>query len=241
MNPSDALLVIPCYRSGEKLAGFLPGLCAALAADRDLTLVQVVDDGSPVIDQARLAGLIENLRQQYRFLQPLIAHPANAGKGRAIQTGWNNPCAPWLAFVDADGAVPATEVVALLQRVRLSHKPAVFIGDRTKSADKYVQRFWHRRLGSRLFNAWVQFWLKLNLADTQCGLKVVPASLYFQNTWQEAGFAFDLELLLRARADQLPIFTSPIAWQEQAGSSLGPGAMAGLFLAAYRLRRPRTS
>ncbi len=238
MNPHRTLLVIPCYRDGERLADFLPGLCAALETGRDEVDVQVVEDGSPHAEQLELEGVITSLRQRHPFLLPLVICPVNRGKGHAIQTGWTGaPGAGWLAFVDADGAVPAAEVVALLALALRSPGPAVFIGDRTLSHEKTVQRFWHRRLGSRLFNAWVRLWLRLGLTDTQCGLKVIPASLHAQAPWREDGFAFDLELLLRARATSLPIFTQPIEWREKPGSSLGPRAMLGLFLAAYRLRR----
>jgi len=240
MKPHRTLLVIPCYRDGARLAAFLPGLCTALEGGRGEVAVQVVEDGSPHAEQLKLEGVITSLRQRHPFLQPLLICPVNGGKGQAIQTGWNGATgADWLAFVDADGAVPAAEVVALLELAQASPGPAVFIGDRTLSHEKTVQRFWHRRLGSRLFNAWVRWWLRLNLPDTQCGLKVIPAELHAEAPWREAGFAFDLELLLRTRARNLPIIAQPIEWREQPGTSLGPRAMLGLFLAAYRLRPAR--
>jgi dolichyl-phosphate beta-glucosyltransferase len=237
MNPPDTLLVIPSYRDGDQLAAYLPELCDALASHAGGTVLQVVDDGSTPAEQTKLAGMIENARLQYPFLQPLIVSLTNRGKGHAIQLGWvTGATFSWLAFVDADGAVPATEVVALLALARQSPTPAVYIADRTASREKSVHRFWYRRLGSRLFNAWVRLCLGLGQADTQCGLKVIPAALQAGQPWREAGFAFDLELLLRARATGLPIITQPISWQEQPGSSLGPGAMLGLFVAAWRLR-----
>ena len=70
MSPTGTLLVIPCYRDGERLAGFLPGLCAALEMGADDTVVQVVDDGSPLAQQQRLAGLISELRTRFTFPAP---------------------------------------------------------------------------------------------------------------------------------------------------------------------------
>ena len=238
MNPSDTVLVIPCYRDGARLAGGLAGLCAALVDGDGTVRVQVVDDGSPPEDQRVLATVIDGLRRRHAFLQPLLASPVNRGKGHAIRTGWDSaPQAAWLAFVDADGAVPATEVAALVRRAQQSSQPALFTGDRCAPGGRTVHRFWYRRIGSRLFNAWVRRLLELDLPDTQCGLKVVPASLYRSDPWSEDGFAFDLELLLRARAIGLPVVRQPISWQEKPGSTLGPGAMWGLFAAAHRLSR----
>jgi len=238
MNPTTARLVIPCYRDGARLAAYLPDLCTALSRSGGYTRVQVVDDGSPPAGQDHLAAVVEGLRRVHDFLEPLIAHPRNHGKGHAIRAGWDaGPEPAWLAFVDADGAVPPAEVVVLLELARRSPQPAVFIADRTVPAGRRVRRFWHRRLGSRLFNAWVRFCLRLDYPDTQCGLKVIPASLYHSGTWREDGFAFDLELLLRARAAGVPVVVQPIAWQEKPGSTVGVGAMLGLFRAAWRLRR----
>lgn len=241
MTPPDTLLVIPTCRDGVRLAGFLPDLCAQLAFGLDGVLVQVVDDGSPQGEQLWLAAEIDRLRRAYDFLQPLISLPVNRGKGYAIRTGWAaHASMRWLAFVDADGAAPAADVVVFLERARKVASPSMVIAVRTDLPGTTVTRFWHRRLGSRMFNAWVRFCLGLELSDTQCGLKAIPASFHTQSKWQENGFAFDLELLLRARAVKLPVLTQPINWSEHAGSSLGSGAMLGLFVAVWRLRAGMT-
>ena len=238
MTTPDILLVIPTYRDGARLTKFLPQLCAELACGPGGVVVQVVDDGSPAGEQMWLTTEIDHARRVYPFLQPLLTSPRNRGKGHAIRTGWATaPSSRWLAFVDADGAVPATEVAGLLTLARKSTQPAMLVAVRTDQPGKPVKRFWHRRLGSRVFNAWVRRCLALDYPDTQCGLKIIPASFHNEAAWREDGFAFDLELLLRARAVGLPVITQPIAWNERSGSSLGPGAMLSLFAAAWRLRR----
>lgn len=237
MSPPDTLLVIPTYRDGAQLMVFLPGLCAELGRGSGGVLVQVVDDGSPASEQRWLTTELDSLRRAYPFLQPLHAYAENRGKGFAIRTGWaRGPQFRWLGFVDADGSAPANEVAALIAHARGTPQDALFIAVRTAAPGKPVQRFWHRRFGSWVFNQWVRFWLRLDWTDTQCGLKVIPASFIAATAWREDQFAFDLELLLRARTAGLPVVAQPISWQEQAGSSLGPGAMLGLFAAAWRLR-----
>jgi dolichyl-phosphate beta-glucosyltransferase len=237
MTAPDTLLVIPTYRDGARLLEFLPGLCAELGRGPGGVLVQVVDDGSPAGEKLWLRTELDRMRNEHPFLQPLLAHDRNRGKGCAIRTGWaHERPLRWLAFVDADGSAPANEVVALLAQARSAPADALFIAVRTAAPGKPVRRFWHRRLGSWVFNRWVRFWLRLEEPDTQCGLKVIPASFFAATPWREDQYAFDLELLLRARATGLPVIPQPISWQERAGSSLGPGAMLGLFAAAWRLR-----
>ena len=238
MNGPDTLLVIPSYRDGARLAVFLPTLCAELERGAGGVQVQVVDDGSPASEQMWLTAEIDRVRRAHSFLQPLVALPANGGKGHAVRAGWATANGPrWLAFVDADGASPAAEVAALLAQARQADRPAVFIAVRSAAADKPVTRFWHRRLGSRIFNAWVRRSLGIDLPDTQCGLKVIPTSLHTGSVWHEDGFAFDLELLLKARAAGLPVVTRAVAWSEQPGSSVGISAVLALFAAVWRLRR----
>ena len=238
MTAPDILLVVPSYRDGARLAEFLPKLCTELARGPGGVRLQVVDDGSPAAEQIWLTAEIDRVRRVHPFLQPLLVQPANRGKGRAVRAGWATATGQrWLAFVDADGAAPAAEVAALLEQARQADQPAVHVAVRAAAPGKPVERFWHRRLGSRIFNAWVRFCLGLKLADTQCGLKVIPASLHAGSVWREEGFAFDLELLLHARAAGLPVVTRAIAWREQAGSSVGAGAVCGLFAATWRLRR----
>ena len=253
MIPSDTLLVIPTCRDGAELAVYLPKLCAQMAFGPDDVLVQVVDDGSPPDEQTWLAAEIERLRRAYDFLQPLMALPVNRGKGYAIRAGWGaHGSMRWLAFVDADGAVPAEEVASLLQLAKNYPATSMYLAMRADLPEKRVKRFWYRRLGSWFFNAWVRFCLPLEMSDTQCGLKIIPAAFFagglppFEqpdspsnplSLWREDGFAFDLELLLRARAVDLPVIAQPISWNEHAGSSLGAGAMLGLFVAVWRLRK----
>ncbi len=240
MTLPDTVLVLPTYHDSTGLAEFLPKLCAELARGVGGIVVQVVEDGSSRGEQMWITNEIDRLRREFNFLQPLLILTRNQGKGHAIRTGWAaHPAMKWLGFVDADGAVPATEVVSLLGFTRRAAQPALSIAVRTEQPGKIITRFWHRRFGSRIFNRWVRLCLKLNLPDTQCGLKVIPASLSREGAWREDGFAFDLELLLRARAVGLPIVTQPISWREHAGSSLSPGAMLGLFVAAWRLRKTK--
>ena len=235
MNRPDSLLVIPCYRDGARLALFLPSLCAQLAEQLPGVSVQVVDDGSPVVEREQLTAFVENLRRRFDLLQPLVSCPTNRGKGHAIRTGWATAAdVSWLAFVDADGAVPAKEVIALLGRARCAVHPALFIADRVQG--ELAQRVWFRHLGSRVYNFWVRLWLHLDLPDTQCGLKIVPAHFYRAQVWHEEHYAFDLELLLQARAADMPVIPQAIAWTEKPDSRLGLPAVFGLFVAAIRLR-----
>src|SRR5687767_5575305 len=106
---SATLLVVPCYRERERLPQFLPELCRALR-DMPGVRIRVVDDGSGPAQQAWLKAYVDELRREHPQLEPAQLNAVNQGKGGAVYSGWERPAgAEFLAFVDADGAVPAAE------------------------------------------------------------------------------------------------------------------------------------
>jgi hypothetical protein len=119
--------------------------------------------------------------------------------------------------------------------------PAVICGVRQSASGIAVHRQPLRAFGSSIFQAWVSALLRLPINDTQCGLKIIPCSFFRarENTWKEDRYAFDLELLLVAQQEGLPIAVVPVCWREQADTRLGLRSAAVLFLDAWRLRSRR--
>ena len=236
----DFLLVIPAYEEHRRLPPFLRDLAAHLGDASYTTQIQVLDDGSSATSLRELMRAMDEIKKS-RSLQilPPASLKARSGKGCAIRTGWNTGArTKWLAFVDADGAIPAREVSRVFAEIsRGSGSPA----DRTYVAvrDRRVRRTWLRKACGRVFARTVQFVFRCSFQDPQCGFKIIPAS-----TWQnvrtcslENGFCFDLELLLLLERNKSPIEELPVDWQEKSGGHfrlIGDG-IATLF-AAGRLR-----
>ncbi|MEO7059166.1 MAG: hypothetical protein ABI083_05580 [Lapillicoccus sp.] len=63
-----------------------------------------------------------------------------------------------------------------------------------------------------------------SVSDTQCGFKLfrgdVGRQLFKESTIN--GFAFDVEILARARRRHLKMIELPIAWSDQQGSTFRP-------------------
>ncbi|MFA5263394.1 MAG: glycosyltransferase [Opitutaceae bacterium] len=243
MKAADVFLVIPCYRESARLPNFLPALLMELEKCAVSVAVQIVDDGSPADEQAALLSFVDSLRKDHPCLLELLCHERNRGKGHAIRAGWAKAgeCA-WLAFVDADGAVPPDETVRVIERaLDTPSMPAIICGVRQDASGAAVHRQPLRAFGSRVFQAWVSALLRLPINDTQCGLKILPCPFFRinENAWKEDRYAFDLELLLLARQQGLPIAVVPVRWREQADTRLGLRSAAILFLDAWRLRKLR--
>jgi dolichyl-phosphate beta-glucosyltransferase len=95
----------------------------------------------------------------------------------------------------------------------------------------------------RVFN-WLVARLGLRgVADSQCGFKLFTASAAetLFGALQTAGFAFDVELLLRAQAAGHRVVEVAVNWADQEGSKVGvlrsgPGMLVQAVRARWRVR-----
>jgi dolichyl-phosphate beta-glucosyltransferase len=231
------LLVIPCFRERERLPSFLPGLCRALSALEGLR-IRVVDDGSGPEQQEWLAAWVEQLRQEFPFLDPAQLNAENLGKGGAVYSGWDRPDgADRLAFVDADGAVPPGEVLRVLRQADLTPDKAVF-AVRTGADGTRVRRALYRRVAGGIFRRFVRRFFRFPLPDTQCGFKLVPAAAFaaIRPALREYRFTFDVELTWHLLHRGVSIIPVPIHWTESPGSRLRPANAWQMYHSIKSLR-----
>lgn len=234
-------LVVPAYNPGGAFDVFLPELLGALAETGCVHRVQVVDDGSAPEERHRILETAARLAGRFPSLAPVLVLPANRGKGAAIRAGWElGGHAAWLGFVDADGSVPASQVVRLWRMSAGAVGNTCLLASRIRSAGHTVQRRWHRHVLGRIFARTVQRALDLPVYDTQCGLKLLPTPAYrvIAAGLRENRFAFDVELLVRLRAAGCTLAEEPIDWADRGKSTVrlwrdGPA----MFGALWRIRR----
>ena len=232
------LLVIPCYSERERLPWFLPEMCEAVKVVPGVR-IRVVDDGSPPDQQAWLAAYVDGLREEYPHLDPAQLNPQNLGKGGAVYSGWDRPDgAELLAFADADGAVPATEIVRLLHLAGGQPEKAHYAVRTGGSGTRVIRRV-HRRIAGAVFRWLVRGLFRFPLPDTQCGFKAIPEKPFtaIRPLLQELRFTFDVELTWHLLRGGVAIEAVPINWTESPGSRLGPGSAWAMFRSLRSLRR----
>ena len=235
-------LALPCYNEGKRLARFLPGLCRAIEKSGLRVRVLPVDDGSDRHHREKYRDLMESHRERFPFLHSMLHLDPNRGKGQAVYRGWAEAeKEDFLAFADADGAVGPDEVVRVLRRI--AHDPQasgkLFAGSRIEDAHTRVERHLLRNLTGSLFRILVKFLFRLPLEDTQCGFKVLPRSFFqsHKSALVESGFAFDLELLYRAREAGFQLVPVAVNWKEVKGGHMTAGKSIELILNTLRLRK----
>ena len=219
----NCLLVIPHFRHLDRLETFLPTLAGNLSADFS---VRVSDDGSGGDTARSLEKLMEaqpSRAGHAKFLPPLIA-PANKGKGHAVYAGWRSGGdSDWLAFVDADGAVPAREIQRAWDHLAHSGQPPdVLIGSRVAMLGRDVRRTHYRHYSGRVFATIASIVSGLHVYDSQCGLKFIRAQAFqkIEPFVKAQRFSFDMELLMFAAASGSRIEEFPIDWSDVPGGKV---------------------
>lgn len=242
-EPHCIALVTPVWNDSRRLAAFAPELVAAIRRS-GLPIVWVIaDDGSNSGEQDRLRAIADQAREAGAHVD-LVHLEARSCKGGAIYRAWDAyPAADWLAFVDADGAVGADSVVELLRRAMALGEDGCAIAVRSHSEATPVRRDFGRRLSFHVFRLLVRYLVGLNVADSQCGAKVVSGRIYRScaGRLRERGFIFDVELLILLKAHGAKLSQMPVAWEAQAGGKIRPGRdgwrmLQGLLRIRRRMR-----
>ncbi len=212
-------IIVPAFNEAHRLAEGMRRLDAAIAAgavDVQRTEVLVVDDGST--DQT--ASTAEKL------LAPLPHHrvvrlPVNRGKGAAVRTGVSLARGENTAYMDADMAIDPQAIPLLLDGLATDD---LAIGSRALADSMVESTYAVRTVMGRLFNQLVTTGTGLGLKDTQCGFKAfrTPAARLLFHLVPIDRFAFDVEILVRARRLGLRITEVPVQWKHVPGSTIHP-------------------
>ena len=233
-------VVIPAFNEAMRLPPYLEQIFGYFEGRGEPYEVIVVNDAS----RDGTGAMLRAAAARHPALR-VISHDVNHGKGGAVQAGMLAAQGEYRLFTDADGATPIAELKRL--EAALAAGAEVAIGSRAlrdPAVSVHARR--HRALAGRIFN-WVVTRVGVRgIADTQCGFKAFTAAATRRlfGALETQGFGFDVELLLRAQAAGYRVAEVAVNWSDQAGSkvgvlSTGPGMLAQILRARWRLRRTR--
>ena len=207
---ADCCAVIPVYEHHRTV-----GRVAAAARAAGLPVI-LVDDGSG----PDCAAALDALAASDAGIR-LLRHPANRGKGAAVQTGLREAAAQGYRHalqVDADAQHTLADIPRLLAESR-AHPGAVVCGRPEFGADAPRSRLY----GRRLTNFWVAIhtWSRA-IPDAMCGFRVYPlaatADLLRQSRLAER-MDFDIEIIVRLSWLGVPMRWVPTAVAYPPGGS----------------------
>lgn len=207
-SPPDLSVVLPAWNLEPVIMANTVRVAQALASLGTVEIV-VVDDGSADDtwrEAQRAAAAHGNVR--------VLRHEVNRGKGEALFTGARATAADLVVFLDADLDLPPEQVPAL---VALMPEVDMLVGAK-RSAMGGGRYPFVRRVLSRAFALSTVGLFRLPVRETQTGLKIVRRSVIDQvlPEMRIHGYAYDLEMLIRAHRSGMRIKEVPV--------QLGPSA-----------------
>jgi len=177
----EILIVIPVYNHAPTLREVVEGALKAHGR------VLVVDDGSTDGGADVLRGLPV----------PVIRHARNRGKGAAILTAADEAGAQGVTHMvtlDADGQHDPAEIERFLRLIS-AHPRALLVGKRDLDGAGAPAT---RRFGRAFSNFWFRVQTGRRVGDSQSGFRAYPVELLMHLPLRERGFAFEIEVLVRA-------------------------------------------
>lgn len=219
-------IVIPCYNESERLA--VNELADFLETNASVALV-LVNDGS----SDDTLSILQTFAQGYPDRVLIVDIQPNKGKAEAVRQGllqalsWKDFC--WLAYFDADLATPLSELALLYEATKRRDDSLMAFGARVKRLGANIERKFMRHYLGRVFATVVSFMLKLPVYDSQCGAKLLKASILHDLLAEEfiSRWFFDVEIFIRlsqqhGRANvREKVYEVPLNhWQEVGNSKI---------------------
>jgi glycosyltransferase involved in cell wall biosynthesis len=230
-------LVVPAYNEVGRIEPTLRDLMFTLEHkfkfNSNYELLIIMDgckDGTP----ERVKAIIKN-----HHSVSAIVLPNRLGKGGAIIEALKYAKGDLIAFVDADGSIPSSELSRLIE---LTDQYDLVIGSRyTKDSVLPVRRSFSRFFFSRSFNVLLglTFGRLRKIKDTQCGVKIFTKKLIdaVNGDLLISDFAFDVNLIYSALYHGFRVKEVGITWIEKEGSKLSHGFnKQPIFMALSLLR-----
>jgi dolichyl-phosphate beta-glucosyltransferase len=215
-------IVIPCYNEAERLSQLEEGLKEFIASWGHEYEIIIVDDGSTdeTSKQIQSNEYFNKLKQDGVFT--FITLPENEGKGGALKAGVLDASGDFILTMDADISTHPLEIVNWKNQLNGSFgSNSIIIASRTHRGSTLIEKK-HRKIIGLIFNFLVRKITSLSVRDSQCGFKLYPKSvaqdLFFN--LQTNGWAHDVELLCRAKQQQINIIEQPIHWTVKDNSKI---------------------
>jgi len=198
-----ASIIIPCYNEIATIKDIL--LKVADSPIENMEII-VVDDGSTDGCKELLEGELKE------YLDILICHEQNQGKGAALRSGIKNATGDYIIIQDADLEYDPQEYPKLLKPL-LDNKADVVYGSRFLGGQSHrVLFFWHS-VGNRFLTLLCNIFSDLNLTDMETCYKVFRKEIIQGITISENRFGFEPEITLKiSRISNIRIYEVGISY-----------------------------
>jgi glycosyltransferase involved in cell wall biosynthesis len=202
-------VVVPTYNEERTIAQVLDAVrdvdLSGLGVEIEREIV-VVDDGSTDRTRAILS--------EYAALAEVrvLRHVVNAGKGRAIRTGFEAVSGDIVIIQDADLEYDPQEYPALLEPIIRGRADVVYGSRLSGGRPQRVYMFWHL-LGNRFLTLLTNLLYNSTLTDMETGYKVFRREVVDGFRLRENDFRIEPEMTAQVlRNPDLRVYELPISY-----------------------------
>ena len=217
----DISIVIPAFEESKKITLDVKSAAEFIEDNNFAGEIIVIDDGS----KDNTSEVAKNVEVPSGIILKTLRYE-HRGKGHAVRRGVKQSSGKYVMFVDSGCCVPYGDALRGLELIKngtcdIAHGSRKMRGCRIEKAQSL-----YRRICSRLFHWFVIRDMKIpaEFTDTQCGFKMylgdVARRLYGKCVTD--GFAFDIEIIMRAQKEGYRIKEFPVDWTCDRDSRLSP-------------------
>jgi len=171
-----------------------------------------IDKELIVVDDCSTDGTRDVYPKLERYIQKLLFHDRNMGKGAAFRTGLAQATGDVILVQDADLEYNPSEYQKVLRPI-LEDRADVVYGSRFRGSEEHrVLYFWHY-IGNRLLTILSNMFTDLNLSDMETCYKAFRASLIRSLDLKENRFGFEAEVTAKVAKARARVYEVGISYR----------------------------
>lgn len=201
-------VIIPAYNEAERIGATLRSIGEYLSRQEYEYEILVVNDGS----SDNTASVVRSFKNRVPHLR-LIDNVYNHGKGWVVRQGMLQAVGDMRLFMDADNSTTIDHIERCFPRLARG-ADVVITSRRTEGSEVEIEQSKFREWLGAVFRWLVRVAVPVGVSDSQNGFKVFTARAAKEiferqtiSTW-----AFDVEVLVLARAFGYKVDEVPIRW-----------------------------
>ncbi|KAJ3261493.1 dolichyl-phosphate beta-glucosyltransferase [Boothiomyces macroporosus] len=217
-------IIVPAYNEIDRLEIMMDETLEYLKNSDYSYEIIIVDDGSK--DNTSELGLKIAKKHSKNGEIRVMTLERNRGKGGAVIQGMAVSRGEYLLMVDADGATKFSDLDKLMEGIEQIGKNGygIAVGSRAHmvNTEAVVKRSAFRNFLMRGFHLLVYILGIKHIKDTQCGFKLFTrkAAKKIVANMHVEGWIFDIEMLIIADRNRIPVIEIPVTWHEVDGTKM---------------------
>lgn len=215
----DLTIIIPVFNGARFLEGTLKRLADWIRVNKNKIELIAVNDGS----SDNTADILRDFKQLPSDSYSVINLPKNKGKGFALREGFKKAEGEYIGFTDIELPYGLEVFDGMLEIMKNNKNLSFLYGSRSHILSKWEKEYgFIRKLGRKFFSFVIRFLLLPDIADTQCGIKML------RNNFRDIiikksiinRFATDVEMFVIAYENNLAVRDFPVEFVYTKGSTV---------------------